>query len=364
MDKIGYDGCVYGPSRLWLATLPGHDCAKFHIIPCVLRSNVGIVQVFADRGITLRNLQKGKFDPTTLIGLCRLIRQERIRLLHLHGDGATTFGRLAGWITGVPAIVHYHDTADRLPWYVHWVDRLLGPRTAKAVAISDSVAEACRRVRHLKPEQITVIPNGIEEDWFSPADSAELARIRSSFGIRARARVIGSVTRFRWEKDVPTFIQALADPLLSDVDCHAVIVGEGPEKALIEQKIHALGLQARVHLAGYQPNVRPFLAAMEVVVFSSVTEGFGLALLEAMGMRRPVVVTAIGGMRELVQHEQNGLVVPARDSKAMALAIRRLLDDPTLAQRLAAAAGSATQNFSRSKHVCAIEKLYEDVLHG
>ncbi len=361
MDKLGYHERLFGSGRLWLATLPIFLSMGCMVIPCVLRLNAELNQRFAQRGVRIRDLHKNRHDPLTIISLCRLIWKERIQVLHLHGDGATTFGRIAAWLTGVPAIVHYHDLGQSAPKYVGWFDRALAPLATKAVAISAAVAEACVSARHIRREKVVVITNAIEEDWSQDADSGAWARLRHTLGIPKGTRVIGAVTRFRWEKDLPTMIEALA--LLKDSvgDWQAVIAGDGPDRKLVEQAIAQANLGDRVHLVGFQADVRPYLSLMDVSVFSSVTEGFGLALLEAMAMERPIVATAVGGMKELIQDQENGLLVPPSNPAALADGIRRLLSNPEEAARMSRQAKQDAVQFGARRHVEQLCKLYEEV---
>ena len=358
MDKLGYGDRLHGPGRLWFATLPAFNSGGVEVIPVALRADPRLARVFRQNSVPLRVLGHSRVNPWTVVALIRLIRQERIDVLHLHGDGAAMFGRIAAWVTGKPAIVHYHDTSDRLPAYVDWLDRLLSPTTARAIAISESVAEACVRVRHHAKSKISVIPNAIEQGWSCETSPEAIASLRGLLGIPSQARVVGAVSRFRWEKDVPTTIEAVAHLARSGADVHAVIVGEGEDRGLVDAAIKRNDLRDRVHLVGFKDDVRPYLGLMEVVIFSSVTEGFGLALLEAMAMGRPVVATAVGGMRELIRDGENGLLAPASNPLALATAGGRLLFDDNLAGRVGEQAKRDATRYSVPAHVAAVVELY------
>jgi glycosyltransferase involved in cell wall biosynthesis len=214
--------------------------------------------------------------------------------VHLHGDGAATFGRLAGWLARVPAVVHYHDTGEGLPWFVRVLDACLAPLTARAVAISEAVAEACVRLRGISRSRVVIVPNAIEPGWAQvlPAEAREV--LRQQLGIPANAPVVGTVTRFQPVKGVSLFLEAVARLRAQHPLLHAVIVGDGPERAAMEARLAALGLQACVHLVGHQQDVRPYLSLMDAALFTSSSEGFCLALLEAMAMGRACIATRVG----------------------------------------------------------------------
>ncbi len=363
VDRLGYGMQPHGVGRLWLNSLlvfVGTDC---DVIPCVLRLSDELAAQFQQRGIRLHHLKKGRFDPSTIWTLCRFIRRERINVLHLEGFGASTFGRIAGALTGTPAILHVHDMYTRTPWYVRLFDRCLAPATANIIAVSRPVAAACVQRLHIPRQRVAVVPNGVEAQWATPVSPNQIAQLRVRLNIPATARVIGSVTRFHQQKDVPTFLEAVAHLRANGRACHAVIVGDGPDRAQIEQHMVRLGLQDLVHLAGFQADVRPFFALMEITVFSSLSdEGCPLALLEAMAMGRAVVATAVNGVMDIVRHEANGLLVPVKDAEAMAGAIARFLDDRALEERVVAQAQQDIAVYQIPAHAERIRQVYREAL--
>jgi hypothetical protein len=141
IDHVCYDGSLHGGGRLYWNVLPRFDAERFRIVPCMLRASETIRHVFAKSSVPVRILDKGKFDPTTLWTFLRLIKEENIHVMHLHCYGASTFGRLAGMLTGVPSIIHDYDTEVYFPypWYLGLTDRLLAPRTRAAIAASPMV---------------------------------------------------------------------------------------------------------------------------------------------------------------------------------------------------------------------------------
>ncbi|HET9299853.1 MAG TPA: glycosyltransferase, partial [Candidatus Polarisedimenticolaceae bacterium] len=295
-----------------------------------------------------------RFSPWTVRTLCRLIREERIDVLHLHGFGASTLGTIAARITGIPAVTHHHDL-ERGPWYVRWLDRWLAPATARAIAVSGPVADA------QQGRKTVVVPNAVHERWHSAADPARCSYLRRSLGIPLAAPVVGSVTRFHRVKDLPVLVDAF-HRLRTGPPPHLVLVGDGPERRTLERRIAALGLSRRVHLVGFQADAQPYVAVMDVVVVCSLREGFSTALLEAMAMGRPVVATATGGMNGLVRDGRNGVLVPPHAPDALAEAVQGLIDAPQRALRLAAQARRDAADFTIAAHVERIERVYEDVL--
>jgi hypothetical protein len=110
IDHVCYDGSLHGGGRLYWNVVPRFDSSRFQIIPCMLRANGTIRNLFANSPAPVRILDKAKFDPTTIWTFLQLLRDEKIDVMHLHCYGASTFGRIAGLITGIPAIIHDYDT--------------------------------------------------------------------------------------------------------------------------------------------------------------------------------------------------------------------------------------------------------------
>jgi len=255
-------------------------------------------------------------------------------------------------------VTHHHDLEPG-PWYVRWTDRWLAGATDRAIAVSDAVAEVWIR-RHLPRERIVVVPNAVHDRWRVPVDPAQRQALRSALGIPPDAPVVGTVTRFDAVKDLPALLEAV-HRLRTPSPAHLLLVGDGPERPALEERLRALGLTGRAHCVGFQDDPRPYVALMDVMVVCSLHEGFSTALLEAMALGRPVVATSGSGMSELVQDGRNGLLVPPHAPARLAEAVQRLLDDPGLAAALSSQAGKDAGRFTVAAHVAGIERIYRDV---
>jgi glycosyltransferase involved in cell wall biosynthesis len=145
-------------------------------------------------------------------------------------------------------------------------------------------------------------------------------------------------------------------------DARFVIAGEGELRGALEHQIKALGLEKHVILAGFRPDVLSLHKAFDIFVMSSLTEGLGTSLLDAMACGKPVVATTAGGIPEVVRDGETGLLVPPKDDQAMADAIVRLLKDGSLRARMGAAGMSlANTRFSAERMVAETLAVYADV---
>ncbi|HZC80688.1 MAG TPA: glycosyltransferase family 4 protein, partial [Nitrospiraceae bacterium] len=174
-----------------------------------------------------------------------------------------------------------------------------------------------------------VLYSGI--DMSSIPDQDDGREVRRRFDIPVNALVLGTVANLFARKGYEVMLRALPMILKSSPGIHYLIVGSGDtgyEKRL-RLLVNDLGLERCVHFAGFQDSVYPYLAAMDVYVHPALMEGFGIAVLEAMAMRKPVVATTTGGLPEIVQDGKTGVLVPPDEPDALARAIVGLLQDST-----------------------------------
>jgi len=181
----------------------------------------------------------------------------------------------------------------------------------------------------VRPERLRTLYSGL--DMTRVPDQEDGQDIRRRFGIPGDAPLIGTVANLFPRKGYEVMLRALPAIRASAPDMHYLIVGSGDamyEKAL-HALVHDLGLEGRVHFGGFQESVYPCLAAMDVYAHPAIMEGFGIAVLEAMAMRKPVVATRTGGLPEIVLDGETGVLVPPRDPDALARAVVDLLREKT-----------------------------------
>src|SRR5262249_41546144 len=141
-DHLGWEGSrMHGVKRLFSWMIPRFNRERFQVSLVSLRKKDLSEETLDALGIDIRYLERSKFDPLTLPALLRIIDEKKIDARHLHGYGATTFGRRAGALRSIPTIVHEHATLSRTPWFQKVADRLLEPATDIALAVSHSTAD-------------------------------------------------------------------------------------------------------------------------------------------------------------------------------------------------------------------------------
>jgi glycosyltransferase involved in cell wall biosynthesis len=269
-------------------------------------------------------------DPAGFFELVRLVRRERPDLLHASSSKAGVLGRMAAAAARVPVrIFTVHGWAfaahSGMPSRLYRLaDRLMDPLTTVTICVSEHEREAGLAAGTCARSRTVVIPNAV--------DVAASPRFRSEE--RARPRIL-AVGRLKPPKDFQTLVEALA--ALPHGSFDALIVGDGPDRARLEEQIRELWLTGRVRLAGQRRDVPELLAGADVFVLPSRSEGHPVSVLEAMAAGVPVVASRVGGIPEQVEDGVTGLLVEPGDPEALAAALGRLAADPALRRRLGVA---------------------------
>lgn len=294
--------------------------------------------------------------------IVQYIRKHDIKLIHAHLPWAGIVARRAGRITGVPVVYTEHNKQERYHVLTRWMNLLTMNWLTKVIAVSADVAESIRTHKPgLKPPLQTLL-NGVNIDHFAPA-SFDGSDVRSRLGIPPDAPVIGTVAVFRFQKRLDVWMQIAAAILEKVPGAHFVIVGDGPLKAELVETRRKINLEERVHFAGLQTEVRPYLAAMDIYMMSSIFEGLPIALLEAMASGCAVVTTDAGGIKEVIRHGQEGLVCPVEQPEKLATFAVELLNNPEKRRQLAAQGRTRVEeHFSLKKMVRELEDLYAGLL--
>jgi glycosyltransferase involved in cell wall biosynthesis len=232
----------------------------------------------------------------------------------------------------------------------------------RVVANAPAVAEAALRERGLRPEQVVVIPNGVDLERFDPSrhPRAEArARAAREWGIAADEAVVGTIGSLTPVKGHSDLLEAAARVVAGRPRTRFVLAGGGPLRPALEEQARRLGLRERVVFTGVREDVARLLAAFDVVALPSHSEGLSNVLLESMAMARPVVATAVGGNVDVLRDGVSGRLVPVRDPEALAATLLRVLGDPQGALAIAREARRDVQlRFSRQRMVEGHEALY------
>jgi len=354
---------MHGVKRLFAWMIPRFDRARFNVSLISLRRKDLSADTLEEFGIDVSYLARHKFDPGTYAALLKMIESKRADVLHLHGYGATTFGRMCAWKLGVPAILHEHANHTDTPWFQKVADRILAPYTDLAIAVSKSTAEFTTRARLMPEERTKVVYLGAPLDEFARVRSVEeVAAARQALGIAPDVTAIGTITRLMPSKGNQFLVNAAPAILARYPSVRFFIVGEGELQPALEAQARGLGLGDRLVFTGFTRDVAAALSALDLVVFPSLWEGTPLTLFEALAMGKPIVATDADGLLDVLTDGHDALVVPKGDAGALAGAVCRLLDDPRRRQELAAEARRTGARYGIDAFVRKMERLY-NLLH-
>lgn len=365
LDKLTVgESQLHGVTRLCSWWIPAHDPSRFQVAAASLRGRDAAGEYLEGLGIGMHYLGRSAFDPRVLTDLLRLVEREGIDLLHLHGYGASNFGRLCAWLRGLPCIVHEHICDAGIPGYQRLADRLLSRRTTRAIAISRSVREFMVRRRAIPEDRIEVLYNGIPLDAYAggapgPGDAGAWRR---ACGIPDPDPVVSIVGRLSEIKGHRYFLEAARRVLARRPDTSFVVVGDGELLPELRERADALGIAARVFFLGHRHDVPDILRGSDVAVIASLSEGGPLVLFEAMAARCAAIITETCGLAELIEDGRNGFVVPARDADAIADRVLRLLDDPALRASLAVRGRADALGHDVRHSVGRLEGIYRRLL--
>ncbi len=285
--------------------------------------------------------------PGMVWRLARRLRRERFAAVHTHDDRPLIYAAPAAWLAGVRRRVHTHHHGQlaqigrRQRLLARWAARLVDP----FVCVSHDSARYAA-AEGIAPRRLRVLWNGIDLERFS------------YHGPQAGGPAV-TVARLSPEKDIENLIRAARAVVDARPGFRFEIAGDGPCRADLERRAHELGLTPHVRFLGEVRDVPALLARAGLFVLPSQSEGISLTLLEAMARGLPVVTTKVGGNPEVVEDGRTGVLVPARDSAALAEGILRLAGDPDTAQLLGRAGRRRVEtHFDVRRMVAAYERLY------
>ena len=364
-DHLGWEGSrMHGVKRLFAWMIPRFDKSRYDVSLVSLRKRDLSEETLDALGVDITYLARGKFAPATFFDLLKIVDEKKVDVLHLHGYGATTFGRAVAAYRKLPVVLHEHANLTTTPWFQKVADKALEPFTDIAIAVSESTAEFVRNARLVRPERVRVVYLGAPLDEFARERSVEEREvIRRELGIGPDDIVMGTVTRLHDSKGNEYLVDAARVVLDQRPQAKFFLFGEGPLRQPLEAQATRLGLGDRFVFGGFVRDVAAVLAAFDISVFPSLWEGTPLTVFETMAAGKPIVATDADGLLDVLTDEHDALIVPKRDAGALAQKIVRLIDDPAERARLVANARVTSAEYDIAAFVRKMERLY-DILHA
>ena len=305
-----------------------------HAVTIAASAESRIVREARDRGLDAVELPIARKNPGGIAGLYRWLRSNPVDVINTHSSTDSWLAALScAMLRDAPPIVRTRHISASVPdnWATRW---LYVCATRHVVTTGESLRRQLIETNGFPTDHITSVPTGIDTRRFAPGEQSDARRL---LGLPPDAILIGIVATLRSWKGHRFLLDAFGG--LNRQDCILVVVGDGPQRAHLESQIARLGIADRVRMAEDQPDVLPWLRALDIFALPSyANEGVPQALVQAMLCALPCVTTDVGSIGEAAVHEQTALLVAPQDADALRQALLRLVEAPWLRRSLGAAA--------------------------
>ena len=315
-------------------------------------------------------------DLAALLALARIFRRERPDIVHTHSSKAGILGRLAARLASVPRVVHtihgYGFNASR-GWLQYRtflaLERLAARLTDRFIAVSRANLEEGVALGLFTRDRVSLIRSGVALREFESAshDTGLEARrngLRRELGLPENALLVGMVACLKPQKSPLTFVEVAARVARDVPDATFVVAGDGELRAAVERRAGELHLGGRLRLLGWRRDVPKVMAALDVLLHTSLWEGLPRVLPEAIAAGVPIVATSVGGTSDILKDGRTGIVRAPGDVEGLAAGVKRLLLDRGFARSLTEQARSVLGEFDIDEMVRAQERLYLSLIEG
>ena len=331
------------------------DRRKYNPIVCSIKEKGIVADDIEKTDIRVESLSiRNRFNLLALPRLVKILRRERIDILHTFLFWANILGRFTGRIARVPIIISSEECINlRKKKIAILIDRLTSRWADRIVVISKAIKNTLVERERISPEKIEVIYNGIDLNSFKTEDKKEEDSIPK----------VGIVGRLHPDKGHRYFLKAAAQIVKKEPRVEFLIVGNGPLRKELGALSNKLGLSGKVIFAGERRDILKIISSLDILVLSSLEEGLGNVLLEAMATGKPVIATKVGGVPEVVLDGETGILVPPRNPEALAQVTLKLLTNRALAKRMGQAGRRRVEKyFTIDRMVKETEKVYNNFI--
>ena len=354
IDHLGYGGAPLVVKGL-VEAMPAD---RVENVVCALRPNDRPIDI----ATSVVTLDCHKYSMATVGAIARLCTEHEIDIVHAHLQKAVISSLLAARRFEAALILHEHGPIFRggTGCFYRLFIRRLGSRAKTIIANSRAAQQAMERVLGDAGVPVVVVPNSVDPGCFDPT-RYDRDRAREKLGLGEDDFVVGFVGRLDPAKGADILVEAAARLRDERAPCRVVLMGEGSQRGDLERQIERLDLDGVVTLTGLCESPAELMRAFDVAVVPSRREAFGVAALELMHMRVPVIVSPVGGLPELVEDGRAGVVLPEPGAAAVVAAIQSLRSDPARRATLAAAAAHRAAAFERSTVVNQVLNVYGNI---
>jgi glycosyltransferase involved in cell wall biosynthesis len=341
-----------------------HDKARFPVMIGSLAPEGPLQRAMRELGTrtfavsVTRRRQYGR----AIAGLARLLRREKVSVLHAHCFDPTFVGLVAARLAGTTFVFTRHHSDHNLRLGKRWhtrIDAWCGRHADRVIAVSEATKRIMTDVERVPERKVVTVYNGAEP---LPTPSPEsVAALHRELGLGDEA-VCLMMARLHEEKGHRVLFEALPGVLPHVSPLVVFLAGDGPHRDRLESEVRRRGLDSVVRFLGQRYDIPELISLSSVVVLPSLAESFGFAALEAMTLSRPVVAARTGGIPEVVDDGTTGLLVPPGDADGLAVALSRILKDREWAAALGEEGCRRATFFSVERMMRGYEAVYDGVV--
>lgn len=358
-----------GAETLLLTFAKSVDRDKFNVIFCCLDEKGSIATMIARKGFKVVCLKAPRYiySYKKVFRLAKLIRKEKIDIVHTHLHKANYIGRLIAYLTRVKIICkseHGYSGDYRqqniivMPEYMK-KNMLLDHITDAIIYVSE--AQLRNSGNRVAPDRKHVIHNGVDAERFELRDDRGITRER--LGLSDKDIVMGVVANLHTYKGHIYLLRALKELLLSYPSAKLLVIGKGPEEPTLKSAAEELGVEGNIIFLGCREDIPELIRCLDIMVLPSLFESFGIVLIEALCSKVPVIATNVGGIPEIVKDGETGILVPSQDPKALLNAMLSLIENPEVARKMSKRGREvALSKFSGQRHARDMERLYSSLV--
>ena len=352
-----------GAEQILASAAPHLDRTRFdYEVAYLLPWKDALVKDLEDADVPARCLD-GSGGVAWVSRLRRLVLERRFDLIHAHSPVAASAARVALAVVGPPIVYTEHNVWERYHRATYWSNMLTFARNSHVFAVSDHVRDSIRyphTLARLRMPPVETLYHGIDQ-----ASIGEWIRrngVREELGIGTDAPVVGTVANFKSHKRLDQLIRAARLVRREVPGVRFVLVGQGPLELQLRSLTHQLGLDDTVVFTGFREDAQRVCSTFDVFALSSEHEGLSIALIEALALGKPAVVTDVGGLTEVIEHERQGYIVPVDEPATLADRLVQLLRDPELRSKMGQEGRFRAETFDIRRSVRRMERVYEELL--
>jgi len=356
---------IGGLERVLASIVLSLDESKYEVHVWCLVGGGDIAGELKEKGIPVRIMGKRSYyNLSNILLLAYLFRRENFHIIHTHGYFASTFGRLAAILAGVPVMVtHVHSTYYEYGKRNLMIERFLSFFTDNVICVSKAVQRFVVEKEGIRESRTSVIYNGISFPWNGLSSEDRKAK-RASVSVSSQDVVIIEVASLTANKGHQFLLNAFQQIYKKNPTIKLIIVGDGPLQSTIQEEAKKLGMESAVIFTGQRKDVYELLAISDIFVLPSmIREGLSIAMIEAMAMGLPVIGSNVGGIPESIEDRVNGFLLPPGDTDKLASAIDTLVTDQDLREGMGKQGRRIfEERFTLTRMIKQIEVLYDHLL--